>query len=66
MPGNTGSNVESRLHEGAVRFESNCRALIVFDSGLLLPQLGGRALRVVTLADRVTIQNAFLDRRFRP
>jgi hypothetical protein len=26
----------------------------------------GRFLRVVTLADRVTIHNAFLDRRFKP
>ena len=30
------------------------------------PELGGRYLRVVTLADRVTIHNAFLDRRFKP
>ena len=29
-------------------------------------ELGGRYLRVVTLADTVTIHNAFLDRRFRP
>jgi hypothetical protein len=29
-------------------------------------ELGGRYLRVVTLADKVTIHNAFLDRRFRP
>jgi hypothetical protein len=28
--------------------------------------LGGRYLRVVTLADKLTIHNAFLDRRFRP
>jgi hypothetical protein len=26
----------------------------------------GRFLRVVTLSDRVTIHNAFLDRRFKP
>ena len=32
----------------------------------ILPELGGRALRVVTLADRRTIHNAFLDRGFRP
>jgi hypothetical protein len=31
-----------------------------------LPELGGRALRVVTLGDRQTIHNAFLDRGFRP
>ena len=29
-------------------------------------RLGGRILRVVTLADRVTIHNAFFDRGFRP
>lgn len=32
----------------------------------LLPELGNRYLRVVTLADRVAIHNAFLDRRFKP
>ena len=31
-----------------------------------VPELGGRFLRVVTLDDRLTIHNAFLDRRFRP
>ncbi len=30
------------------------------------PELGGRFLRVVTLDDRLTIHNAFPDRRFRP
>jgi hypothetical protein len=30
-----------------------------------VPQLGGRYLRVVTLADKVTIHNAFPDRGFR-
>jgi hypothetical protein len=29
-------------------------------------ELDGRYLRVVTLSDKVTIHNAFLDRRFRP
>jgi hypothetical protein len=29
-------------------------------------ELGGRYLRVVTLADKVTIHNALLDRRFKP
>lgn len=29
-------------------------------------ELGGRYLRVVTLADKLTIHNAFRDRRFRP
>ena len=32
----------------------------------ILPELGGRALRVVTRDDRRTIHNAFLDRGFRP
>ena len=30
------------------------------------PELGGRFLRVVTLADERTIHNAFPDRRFKP
>ena len=32
----------------------------------VVPELGGRYLRVVTLADKMTIHNAFLDRRFKP
>ena len=31
-----------------------------------VPELEGRFLRVVTLDDKVTIHNAFLDRRFKP
>ena len=31
-----------------------------------VPELGGRFLRVITLADKLTIHNAFLDRRFCP
>jgi hypothetical protein len=31
-----------------------------------VPELGGRYLRVITLADKVTIHNAFPDRGFRP
>jgi len=31
-----------------------------------VPELNGRVLRVVTLADHRTIHNAFPDRRFRP
>ena len=31
-----------------------------------VPELGGRFLRVVTLGNKLTIPNAFLDRRFRP
>lgn len=30
-----------------------------------IPELGGRTLRVVTLADGETIHNAFLDRDFK-
>ena len=32
----------------------------------MVPGLGGRYLRVVTLADRITVHNAFPDRGFRP
>ena len=31
-----------------------------------VPELGGRYLRVIALADQMTILNAFLDRRFKP
>lgn len=31
-----------------------------------IKELGGRYLRVVTLGDKLTIHNAFLDRRFKP
>jgi len=31
-----------------------------------IDELGGRYLRVVTLADKVTVHNAFPDRRFKP
>lgn len=31
-----------------------------------VPELDGRYLRVITLEDRVTIHNAFPDRRFKP
>jgi hypothetical protein len=31
-----------------------------------IPELGDRYLRVVTLEDKVTIHNAFPDRRFKP
>ena len=30
-----------------------------------VPELGGRALRVITLADGITIHNAFPDRDFK-
>lgn len=32
----------------------------------MVPELGNRYLRVVTLDDMITIHNAFLDRGFRP
>jgi len=32
----------------------------------LIPEEGGRALRVVLLPDRRTVHNAFFDRTFRP
>ena len=32
----------------------------------IVPELGGRALRVVTLQDGETLYNAFPDRNFRP
>jgi hypothetical protein len=31
-----------------------------------IPELDGRYLRVITLEDRVTVHNAFPDRRFKP
>jgi hypothetical protein len=31
-----------------------------------IPELDGRYLRVVTLEDKITIDNAFPDRRFKP
>jgi hypothetical protein len=31
-----------------------------------VPELEGKFLRVITLEDKVTIHNAFLDRRFTP
>ena len=31
-----------------------------------VPELNGRFLRVITLADETTIHNAFPDRRFKP
>ena len=32
----------------------------------LVPEMGNRYLRVVTLEDRETVHNAFFDRRFEP
>jgi len=32
----------------------------------LIEELGGKYLRIITLEDKVTIHNAFPDRRFKP
>ncbi len=32
----------------------------------LVKELGGKYLRVITLEDKITIHNAFPDRRFKP
>ena len=50
--------------ENAVRSEPQEHARHRFWAAV--PELDGRYLRVVTLADRVTIHNAFLDRGFEP
>jgi len=34
--------------------------------GKKIPELNNRYLRVITLEDKVTIHNAFPDRRFKP
>lgn len=50
--------------ENAVRSEPQQSARYRFWAAI--PELQGRYLRVITLADRVTIHNAFLDRGFKP
>lgn len=50
--------------ENAVRSEPQQGSRYRFWAAI--PELQGRYLRVITLADRVTIHNAFLDRGFRP
>jgi len=47
-----------------VRFEAQAHDRFRFWAPV--PSLGDKYLRVVTLADKVTIHNAFLDRGFRP
>ena len=32
----------------------------------VIPELNGQVLRVITLEDKITIHNAFPDRRFKP
>jgi len=50
--------------ENPLRSESQERNRYRFWAAI--PELGGRYLRVVTLADRVPIHNAFPDRGFEP
>jgi hypothetical protein len=53
-----------RVIESPIRSEEQERDRHRF--GPRIDELGGRYLRVVTLADKVTIHNVFLDRRFKP
>jgi hypothetical protein len=53
-----------RVIESPIRSESQERDRHRFWAKV--GELEGRYLRVVTLADKVTIHNAFLDRRFKP
>lgn len=53
-----------RVVEQPVRVEPQERNRYRFWA--LIPELGGKYLRVITLADKMTIHNAFLDRRFKP
>jgi len=53
-----------RVVENPIRVERQSEGRIRFWG--TIPELGGRYLRVVTLADGLTIHNAFPDRRFKP
>ncbi len=53
-----------RVVQSAVRSEIQERDRYRFCAAV--DELEGRFLRVVTLSDKLTIHNAFLDRRFRP
>jgi hypothetical protein len=59
-----GKDMCIRVVEDPVRSEPQERNRYRFWAAC--PELGGRYLRVVTLADKVTIHNAFPDRRFKP
>lgn len=50
--------------ENAVRSELQGQGRYRFWAAI--PEFGGRYLRVVTLADKLTIHNAFPDRGFKP
>jgi hypothetical protein len=56
--------------EWVERVIRNPEAEVIQDDGRVrrwarIPEAGGRFLRVVLLDDRVTVHNAFFDRRFR-
>ena len=53
-----------RVVESPLRVESQENNRFRFWASV--PELGGRYLRVITLADRRSILNAFLDRNFKP
>jgi hypothetical protein len=53
-----------RVIESAIRVEAQEGDRFRFWGKI--DELGGRYLRVITLSDKLTIHNAFLDRRFRP
>jgi hypothetical protein len=53
-----------RVVQSPIRFEPQEQDRYRFWAAV--DELEGRFLRVVTLSDKLTIHNAFLDRRFRP
>ena len=53
-----------RVVEAPIRFER--QEANRFRFWRAIPELEGKVLRVITLEDKVTIHNAFLDRRFKP
>ena len=53
-----------RVIEHAIRSEPQAHGRYRFWAKV--PELNNRYLRVITLEDRVTIHNAFPDRRFKP
>lgn len=53
-----------RVVESPLRWEPQSPSRFRFWAQI--PELAGRYLRVITLEDKLTIHNAFLDRRFKP
>ena len=53
-----------RVVEAPIRFEQ--QETNRFRFWCAISELEGKFLRVITLEDKVTIHNAFLDRRFKP